>query len=355
MTDRYQAPPHGAPPEDERIPPPETHGHEPPPPAEGAATEPRNAPPGTQQGAAAGEGQASEPFSIDSEQERLVWAPPLPQYPARPTRQEPVQYEAPRPQPAPQYAPQAYVPPQAAAPPPPPPPAQAQRPPAYAPAIAGGYSAPMGSYTPPLVVSPPAPKASKARMGRRMMRRMVRSGSSASRFMFGVRPTLTVGFIIVLLLTGWFAYDKWFAGSGTASATPNAASGVVNLPPETASVQAYLTAVQKGDADAVWNALGPQEKAHRISRGDDKTVLSAVLQAQQQQGFTYSSYHYVAGYGKDGTTDPTKGGIYFYVADVGKGTQKTSIPMVFTMDSNGQISQVTDQLYDYMLQQLKGG
>jgi len=231
-------------------------------------------------------------------------------------------------------------------------------PPTYAPAIAGGYSAPTGLYTPPAqqVVSPPMPHASKARMGRRMMRRTVRGGSAIGKMMFGVRPGLVVAFILVLLLTGWFAYDKWLTGSGTVNATPNAVNknGTVTLPPETASVQTYLTAVQKGDTDGVWNSLGAQEKAHRISRGDDKSVLDAVLKAQQQQGFTYTAYHYVAGYGKDGTADPTKGGIYMYVADIGRGAQKTSVPMVFVMDDKGQISQVTDQLYDYMLQQLKG-
>jgi hypothetical protein len=350
MTERYQSPPHGVPPEDERPSPEHEQSRTAP-----AATAPepderRGAPPGTEEHVAEGEKRESEPFTIDSERERLVWTPPLPQYPARPTRQEPVQYEGPRPQPAPQYTPQAYVPPQPAAPP-----AHAQQP-SYAPAIAGGYSAPAGQFTPPIVVSPPAPKASKARVGRRMARRMVRGTSKIGKMMFGVRPGLVVAFILVLLLSGWFAYDKWLAGSGTSSATPNAAGkgGTVTLPPETPSVQAYLSAMQKGDTDAVWNALGASEKAHRISRGDDKSVLDAVLKAEQQQGFTYSTYHYVAGYGKDGTADPTKGGIYFYVAVLGRGTQKTSVPMVFVMDDKWQISQVSDQLYDYIMQQLKG-
>jgi len=228
---------------------------------------------------------------------------------------------------------------------------------AFAPAVAGGYTTPMGTFTPPPApAAPPLPQASKARVGRRMMRRFVRGSSKVGKAVFGVRPGLVFAFLAILALTGWFAYDKWMAGSNTVSATPNAVNknGTVTLPPETPAVQAYLAAVQKGDTDALWNALGPQEKAHRISRGDDKSVLEAVLKAEQQQGFTYSGYHYIAGYGKDGAVDPTKGGIYFYVADVGKGTQKTSVPMVFVMDDKGQISQVSDQLYDYMLQQLKG-
>lgn len=360
MTERYHAPPHGNPPDPER---PASEQEEPQAQAHAAPTAPITASPdaGTEppkDAAPPGE-HVSEPFSIDKEQERLVWSPPVPQYPARPTRQEPVQYEAPRPQPAPQYAPQAYVPPQQ------PPGAPSPQPhippqPTYAPAIPGGYSAPVNHYAPQpqpqMVVAPPATKVSSARMGRRMMRRMVMGGSTVGKTVFGVRPVLTVAFIAVLLLTGFFAYDKWLAGSGTTSATPNAPNknGTITLPPETPSVQAYLSAIQKGDTDAVWNALGAQEKAHRISRGDDKTVLDAVLKMEQQNGFTYSGYHYVAGFPKDGATDPTKGGIYFYVADVGKGGQKQAVPMVFVMDDKGQISQVTDQLYEYVLQQLKG-
>lgn len=372
MTEAHQAPPHGESPEREQ---PEVRADrpqeqaQPAPVATASETEhAHGAPAGERQEAAASEGRESEPFTIDAEKERLVWSPPLPQYPARPTRQEPVQYQAPRPQPAPQYTPQAYVPPQPAQPPAPPPQAQPQPQasshpsiyqPAYAPAMASGYAAPVArpydSYG-QAVISPPMPKASKARVGRRMMRRTVRGLNNARKAVFEVRPGLVVAFLLVLALTGWFAYDKWLAGSGdSASPTPNAANGgKVTLPPETPAVQSYLTAVQKGDTDALWNSLGAQEKAHRISRGDDKSVLDAVLKAEQQQGFTYSAFHYVAGYGKDGSADPSKGGIYFYIGDVGKGTQKTPVPMVFMMDDKGQISQVSDQLYDYVLQQLKG-
>lgn len=367
MTERYQAPPHDALPDNERPAPDTERRYERPESVAAAeASEDRHAPPGEPQEAAAGEGRHTEPFTIDAEQERLeheraeqerlVWTPPLPQYPPRPTRQEPVHYEAPRPQPAPQYTPQTFVPPRPAPPPAAPHPSAQQ---AYAPAIAAGYAAPVANpYASQgqVVASPPAPRVSKVRLGRRIMRRTVRGTSKIGKVMFGVRPGLVVAFILVVLFTGWLAYDKWLAGSGP-NATPNAAnkSGTAPLPPETAAVQSYLTAVQKGDTDAVWNALGAQEKAHRISRGDDKTVLDAVLKMEQQQGFTYAGYHYVAGYGKNGAVDPSKGGMYFYVADVGSGAQKTSVPMVFIMDANGQIGQVSDQLYDYVLQQIKGG
>ncbi|MHB8644535.1 MAG: hypothetical protein ACYDAR_01955 [Thermomicrobiales bacterium] len=321
---------------------------------DGPETEPVHAPPAAPPEATSGEGRQSEPFSIDAEQERLVWTPPLPQYPPRPTRQEPVQYEAPRPQPAPQYTPQTYVPPRPAPPPPAPHPSTQQH---YAPAIAAGYAAPVANpYASQgqVVAAPPAPRASKARVGRRMMRRAVRGTSAVGKVMFGVRPGVTVTLLLLTLFAGWLAYDKWMTGTGTNSATPNAATknGTIPLPPETPAVQTYLTAVQKGDADAVWNSLGAQEKAHRITRGDDKVVLNTILNMEKQQGITYSAYHYIAGYGENGAADPTKGGIYFYVADVGTGAQKQSVPMVFMMDSNGQIGQVTDQLYEYMLQQL---
>ncbi len=366
MTERYQAPPHITPPDNERLASDPEQGHEPYAVATPDAGESLSAPPGTPQEEALGEGRHTEPFTIDaeqerleherSEQERLVWTPPLPQYPPRPTRQEPVQYEAPRPQPAPQYNPQASIPPRPIPVPPAPHPSAQQ---AYPPAIAGGYSAPVANpYASHgnVVAAPPAPRASKARVGRRMMRRAVRGTSAISKMMFGVRPGLMVALLLAVLFVGWLAHDKWMTGSDTNRATPNAATknGTIPLPPETPTVQTYLTAVQKGDTDAVWNSLGPQEKAHRISRGDDKTVLDTILKMEMQQGVTYSAYHYIAGYGKNGATDPANGGIYFYVADVGNGAQKQSVPMVFIMDDKGQISQVSDHLYDFMLQQVKG-
>src|SRR6478672_11505135 len=104
MTERYQAPPHDAPPDDER-PARAVEREQEPPVTVAAEPEARAAPPGEPQEAASG-GHHTEPFTIDaeqerlererSEQERLVWTPPLPQYPPRPTRQEPVQYQAPR-------------------------------------------------------------------------------------------------------------------------------------------------------------------------------------------------------------------------------------------------------------------
>ena len=133
--------------------------------------------------------------------------------------QEPVQYQAPRPQPAPQYTPQAYVPPQG---PRRPRRRHASHPRMHPPSIRAGdcrrllrAGQPYSARPRRPVVSPPAPRVSKARMGRRMMRRMVRGTEPIGKAIFGVRPGLVVAFILVLLLTGWLAYDKWLAGSGT--------------------------------------------------------------------------------------------------------------------------------------------
>lgn len=364
MTERYQAPPHDAPPDNERPAPDTERRYERPESVAAAeASEARHAPPGEPQEAAASEGRHSEPFTIDAEQERLeheraeqerlVWTPPLPQYPPRPTRQEPVHYEAPRPQPAPQYTPQTFVPPRPAPPPAAPHPSAQQ---AYAPAIAAGYAAPVANpYASQgqVVASPPAPRVSKARLGRRMMRRTVRGTSKVGKVMFGVRPGLVVAFILVVLFTGWLAYDKWLTGSGP-NATPNAAnkSGVVTLPPETPTVQAYLTAMQKGDADAVWNTLNPTEKARRIARGEDKTTLSQILQLEQQAKMTYTALHYVGSYQE---TDSARTALYFYVGDTGGGAQTRNVPLLFAVDSHGMIVEVEDTLYSAALAQLKSG
>jgi hypothetical protein len=301
----------------------------------------------------------------DQEADRQVWRPPVPQYPARPERQAPVQYEAPRVQQAPpQYAQQQYTPPQPSTPPAPqaqPQPQPQAYPQMYAQQPSYAATAPV-TYVPPrpaIVVAPPAPKVSTARMGRRMARRTVMGVSAAGKKIFGARPGLMVAFLLVLVFSGWMAYDKWFTSSSSSSATPNApnapnASGMIPLPPEVPAVQAYLTASAKDDADGVWDTLSPAEKANRITNGEDKTVLTAVLDAQKQYSLT-TKYRYVGGMGPNGSTDLSHGGYYFYVQDVTSGTQQKSFPMYFSVDDQGKITTVSDQLYKLILQQLKGG
>jgi hypothetical protein len=161
--------------------------------------------------------------------------------------------------------------------------------------------------------------------------------------------------LLLACLTGWLAYDKWFTSSGP-TATPNApnAKGVIALPPEVPAVQSYLTATGKDDSDGVWDTLSPSEKANRITNGEDKTVLKAVLDAETQYNFN-TKYRYVGGLGANGSTDLSHGGFYFYVQDVTSGTQQHSFPMYFSVDDQGKITTVSDQLYKLILQQLKGG
>jgi hypothetical protein len=208
---------------------------------------------------------------------------------------------------------------------------------------------------PAVVIAPPAPRISKARMGRRMARRSVMGVSNVGKVIFHSRPGLMVAFLILLVFAGWLSYDKWFAPSGP-SATPNApnARGAVNLPPEVASVQTYLTASGKDDPDSVWDTLAPAEKANRITNGEDKTVLAAVLDSEKQYSLT-ATYRYVGGLGMNGSSDMSHGGYYFYVQDVTSGTQQHSFPMYFAVDDQGKITTVNDQLYKLVLQQLKGG
>jgi len=190
-------------------------------------------------------------------------------------------------------------------------------------------------------------------MGRRMARRTVMGMSSVGKVIFGVRPGLMVAFLLVLGLTGWMAYDKWFTSSPP-SATPNAPNnGMIALPPEVASVQSYLAATGKTDPDGVWDTLSPAEKANRITNGEDKTVLAAVLDAEKQYNLT-AKYRYVGGLGMNGSSDLSHGGFYFYVQDITSGTTQRSFPMYFSVDDQGKISMVNDQLYKLILQQLKG-
>lgn len=293
----------------------------------------------------------------DAANDRHVWTPPAPQYPARPTQQPPAQYQSPQPQAAPQYVPQGYAPPQgqpnyAPAPSYPPPPAQPQLP-QYTQAYA---LYPATGAVPPQTFVPPAPvRVSKARLGRRLARQAVRGGGAIGKVMFGVRPLLTVATLILLVLAGMLAYDKWLAPK---PAPPNLAKtgGTVQLLPAPQSVQSYLDGTQKGDADKVWNALSPSERTSRVGSGADKTVLSTVLQAEQSHNLSYSTIRYVGSADGKGSPDPDRqGGYYFYVGDVTTSQGNISVPIVFTVDNKGQVSNVDDFLYRQMLTQLSKG
>lgn len=342
MTDTHRAAPPPAPP----APNPPPSGYPAPSERETAGSPPGDrsfdAPPPAPEADAA-PSEAGERSGDD----RQVWRPPLPQYPARPERQAPVQYEAPRMQPPPQYAPQQHIAPQPAPP--------AYTPQAHTPQPAYTMSAPPARAPQQAVATMPAPKVSSARVGRRLARRLVMGASNVGKAVFGVRPGLMIAFLALLLFAGWLTYDKWMKPTPP-SATPNApnSSGMIALPPEAATVQTYFAATSKSDTDGVWNTLSPAEKANRITNGEDKTVLAAVLDFEKQNQLAMK-YRYVGGTGKNGSTDLSKGGYYFYVQDLTFGTQSRSFPMYFEVDDQGKITNVSDQVYKLILQQLKGG
>lgn len=251
--------------------------------------------------------------------------------------------------------------------PPPPPPSVAMPPPGVAPApyAQGGsiapsavsypYGAPAGTIFPP-----PGPattrRPSKARVGRRLARRAVRGAGAVGGAIFGVRPLLVIALLLLLPFTAWLAWDKWLVADPPGP-TPNAAAqnGLVALPPEPAAIQNYLNGTRRGDVNAVWDSLGIEEKARRLTRGDDKEVLTGVFNFQQRNNLVYSGYHYIGGRALDGTTDLSQGGYYFYTGDVRGSGQTQSVPLLFQVNEQGQITTVTDQLYDFTLQQLQQG
>ncbi len=196
---------------------------------------------------------------------------------------------------------------------------------------------------------PPIPRASKGRVMRRGVRRFFGGIGAALRMLFSGRPLLVACLLLLLPLAGWLLYDRMFAPASSASS--GGARVAVRLP-EPPVAQQYFTAVQKGDADAVWNTLNPTEKARRIARGEDKTTLSQILQLEQQAKMTYTALHYVGSYQE---TDSARTALYFYVGDTGGGAQTRNVPLLFAVDSHGMIVEVEDTLYTAALAQLKSG
>jgi hypothetical protein len=196
---------------------------------------------------------------------------------------------------------------------------------------------------------PPIPHASKGRIMRRSVRRVFGGIGAALRIVFSGRPLLVVCLLLLLPITGWLLSDRLFAPASSASS--GGARVVVRLP-EPPVAQQYFTAVQKGDADAVWNTLSATEKARRIARGEDKTMLSRVLQLEQQAKMTYTAFHYAGSYPQP---SGSMAAFYFYVGDTGSGQQTRNVPLLFAVDAHDMIVEVSDSLYDAALAQLKGG
>lgn len=184
---------------------------------------------------------------------------------------------------------------------------------------------------------------------RRGVRRFFGGIGAAVRIVFSGRPLLVVCLLLLLPLTGWLLTDRLFAPASSASS--GGARVVVKLP-EPPTIPQYFTAVQKGDADAIWNTLSATEKARRIARGEDKTTLSRVLQLEQQAKMTYTAFQYVGSYPEPSGSMAT---FFFYVGDSGSGQQARNLPLLFAVDSHGMIVEVSDSLYDAALAQLKGG
>lgn len=196
---------------------------------------------------------------------------------------------------------------------------------------------------------PPIPRVSKGRVLRQGIRRFVRGIGAALRMIFSGRPLVVVCVLLLLPLTGWLLYDRWFASPSAVS--PNGARTMVRLPAPPV-IQQYLTAIQKGDADTAWNTLSAAEKARRIAHGEDKRVFLQVLQFERQAKMTYTAVRYVGSYMEPGKSTTA---FYFYVGDTGSGQQTRTMPLVFGVDSHGAIVEVEDSLYAAALAQLKGG
>lgn len=184
---------------------------------------------------------------------------------------------------------------------------------------------------------------------RRGLRRSIQGTGTGLRALFAGRPILVACLLLLLPLFGWLMYDRMFASSSSTSSS--GPQSVVRLP-EPPVIKQYLTAVQKGDTDGAWNTLSAGQKARRVARNEDKSVFMRVLQTEQQQGKTYAKTQYVGSY-QDANAGA--GALYFYVGEVGTGTQTRMLPLMFAVDRNGAITEVDDGLYNAILAQLQGG
>jgi hypothetical protein len=212
---------------------------------------------------------------------------------------------------------------------------------------ASSYPPPPAHNGPLPGTMPPIPRVSRGRVMRRGIRRLFKAVGAGVRALFHGRPILVGCLLLLLLFGGWLAYDRMFTSSSSASSGPQ----IIARLPEVPVVQNYIKAVQTGDADAAWNTLSAAEKARRVANNEDKTLLAQVFRLEQQSKMTYAAVHYTGSY-----QETTSGNVlYFYVGDVGSGTQARIVPLIFAVTPGGMISEVEDTLYSTARAQLMGG
>ena len=167
----------------------------------------------------------------------------------------------------------------------------------------------------------------------------------------GGRLPLTLLFLVLLGLIGWLGADK-INTARTPKPAPNAVSqnGTITLPPEATVVQNYINATKNDDVELGWNTLSAKEKARRLDKGEDKTVMKAYVDALSQNQVT-PNYRFVGAYGFVSPTDFSKGGIYYYVQEYAIGGNSSSRPMFFVVDTSGKVDQVYDWLYQAVVSQ----
>lgn len=145
------------------------------------------------------------------------------------------------------------------------------------------------------------------------------------------------GFVVVIAallgVVAWMGYQQLAPGA-SAPADPRVP---VMLPAP--SVQNFIKGQQTYDAELMWEAFSTSYQATQLQRGASKATLQEQADRERSAGLRYVNYAYVGGVPLD-----NGGSMYFYAVDLELRGQREKMPVVFTVDSDNKLINVTSVL-----------
>lgn len=148
-----------------------------------------------------------------------------------------------------------------------------------------------------------------------------------------LRPFLAVLVVILLLLglIGWMSYQLWWPSTSIAPLDTRVASM-----PRPESIERYIQGRTAYDAEQTWAAYSPEYQSEQLAAGITKEVLQVQLNRERMARLRYVEYEYVGGVPME-----KDGSMYFYTILMQIGDKRVKLPVIFLVDANGKITNIS--------------
>lgn len=101
------------------------------------------------------------------------------------------------------------------------------------------------------------------------------------------------------------------------------------------AIEDYIRGQQTYNADLMWSSYSSRYQASQLEQGASKETLQVQADTEKTRGLKYVNYDYIGAVSLDGG-----GGMYFYSVDLELQGQRGTLPMIFTVDSDGKVIRV---------------